>query len=72
MLRMMRGGDSMGLDPAQVANWSSDECRAYLIGVESGMRRQPRVDWQQLDAALEAIQGQLDYIRHTVSQHITS
>ena len=63
----------MGLDPVQVADWSSEECRAYLMGIESGMRRvRPRVDWEQLDASLGLIQEQLDYIRHTVSQHTTS
>ena len=62
----------MSLDPAQVADWSSDECRAYLIGVESGMRRRPRVDWEQLDSSLGLIQEQLDYVRHIVSQHVTS
>lgn len=73
MLRMEEGGDCMGLDPAQVADWSSDECRAYLIGVESGMRRsRPKVDWEQLDASLGLIQEQLDYVRHIVSQHVTS
>lgn len=62
----------MGISPAQVADWSSEECRAYLMGIESGMRGRPRVDWQQLDASLGLIQEQLDYIRHTVSQYTTS
>lgn len=62
----------MGLNPAQVADWSSEECRAYLMGIESGMRGRPKVDWDQLDASLRLIQDQLDYIRHTVSQHTTS
>ena len=63
----------MGVNPAQVVDWSSEECRAYLLGIEAGMcQGGPRVDWQQLDASLGLIQEQLDYIRHTVSQHTTS